>query len=558
MSNTAPADLAIIGGDVRTIDRAGTRASAVAIRDGRIVAVGSDEDVRAVSDPSTELIDARGRTVLPGFQDAHIHAPSAGLDRLRIDLLTAHSIDEYEERVLAYAARNLDREWILGGGWVSEHFPGGWPTAELLDRWVADRPVFLANAGNHGAWVNGRAMELAGITRDTPDPPDGRFERDAQGEPTGVLHEGAMDTVRRLIGTVDPDEQLDGLLEAQRYLHAVGITGWQDAIVGTYPTLDDSYETYLRASGSGALTARVVGALWWDRSRDESQLPFLLDRRSRAAEVEGRFRATSVKIMADGVCENFTAALLDPYVGEGGVPTDNRGISFVERDDLLRVAPLIDAEGFQLHIHVIGDRAARDALDAIEAARAANGPNDRRHHLAHLHVVHPDDVPRFARLGVVANCQPLWAAHGIEMDEFTSPQLGDPRWRWQYPFGGLARSGATLAFGSDWPVSSPNPFEEMHVAVHRIEPPGVEGASDVPVFLPDERLDLDTSIRAFTMGSAYVNHLDDVTGSLEPGKLADLIVLDRALDDAGTDGFSDTRVLLTLVEGERVHEAPGL
>ncbi|MEX2274713.1 MAG: amidohydrolase family protein [Actinomycetota bacterium] len=555
MSAASPADIAIVNAAVRTVDAADSRAGAVAIRGGRIVAVGDDRQIRELVDKGTDVIDARGRTVLPGFQDAHIHAPSAGLDRLRIDLLTAHSLEVYEERVLAYAARHPERRWILGGGWVSEHFGGGWPTAELLDRWVADRPAFINNAANHGACVNTRALELAGITKDTPDPPDGRFERDATGEPTGMLHEGAMNLVRRLIPSPQPEELIDGLLEAQRYLHAVGITAWQDAIVGTYSTLDDSFETYLQLAGDGRLTARVVGALWWDREQDESQLAFLRDRRARADAVSGRFRATSVKIMADGVCDNFTAALIDPYERPDGTPTDNLGISFVEREDLLRIVPMIDAEGFQLHIHVIGDRAARDALDAIAAARATNGSNDLRHHLAHLHVVHPDDVPRFAELDVVANAQPLWAAHSYEMDELTSPQLGEPRWRWQYPFGRLHRSGARLAFGSDWPVSTPNPFEEIHVAVNRVEPPGHEA---VDAFLPEEKLDFATSLRAFTMGSAYVNHLDDVTGSIEVGKFADLIVLDRDLDEAGNDGFHDTAVLLTLVEGERVHEAPGL
>ena len=551
----ASADTAIVNAAVRTIDAQDRRAGAVAIREGRIVAVGDDYQVREFVGSGTEVVDARGRSVLPGFQDAHVHAPSAGLDRLRIDLLTADSLESYAERILAYAARNPDRQWILGGGWASEYFPGGWPTAELLDRWVADRPAFVNNAANHGAWVNTRAMELAGITKDTPDPSDGRLERDADGEPTGMLHEGAMNLVRRLIPPPPAEELIDGLLEAQSYLHAVGITAWQDAIVGTYSTLDDSFETYLRLADDGRLTARVVGALWWDRAQDESQLPFLTDRRARADESRGRFRATSVKIMADGVCDNFTAALIDPYLRPDGSVSDNLGISFVERDDLLRIARLIDAEDFQLHIHVIGDRAARDALDAIAAARAANGAKDLRHHLAHLHVVHPDDVPRFAELDVVANAQPLWAAHSFEMDELTSPQLGEPRWRWQYPFGRLHRSGARLAFGSDWPVSTPNPFEEMHVAVNRVEPPGDNGAEP---FLPEEKLDFATSLRAFTMGSAYVNHLDDVTGSIEVGKLADLIVLDRDLDDAGDDGFHDTEVLLTLVEGERVHEAAGL
>jgi predicted amidohydrolase YtcJ len=553
------ADLALVSGAVSTMDPAGTRAQAVAVRGGRIVAVGADADVRAHVGPRTEIIDLRGRAVLPGFQDAHVHAPSAGLDRLRIDLSEAHSVPEYARLIRGYADAHPEADWLLGGGWSMDVFPGGAPRAEVLDEIVGDRPVFINNRDNHGAWVNSRAMELAGIDRATPDPADGRFERDPDGRPTGALHEGAMNAVRRLVPPTSVDDVIAGLLVAQAHLHSLGITGWQDAIVGDYSTLADSFDAYVATSEDGRLTARVVGALWWERDRDEAQIDGFIERRSRAGN--GRFRATTVKIMQDGVCENFTASLLSPYLIDGE-PTGGTGISFIDPESLGSIVPALDARGFQVHIHAIGERAVRDALDAFQAARRINGMNDHRHHIAHLQLVHPADIPRFRSLGVVANAQPLWAAYEPQMRELTIPFLGAERSQWQYPFGTLARDGARLAFGSDWPVSSPNPFWELHVAVNRTLPAaypyaGAEGPEADP-FLPGERLDRVTAMRAFTMGSAYVNHLDGDCGSIEVDKLADLVVVDRDPFATAEDEFWDAEVLLTLVEGRAVHEATGL
>ena len=261
--------------------------------------------------------------------------------------------------------------------------------------------------------------------------------------------------------------------------------------------------------------------------------------------------------MLDGVCENFTAAVLDPYLdGHGGI-TDNRGISFVDPQLLKEAVIHLDGQGFQVHFHALAERAVREALDAIEAARRANGMNDLRHHLAHLQVVHPDDIPRFRRLGAVANAQPLWAAHERQMDDLTIPFLGEPRWRWQYPFASLVRAGAQLAMGSDWPVSSPDPLEELHVAVNRVMAPEYRyGVDSREVFLPDERLDLATAIAAFTIGSASVNHLESVTGSIEVGKLADVVVVDRDLFAHPADEIASSNVELTMVEGERVFAGP--
>ncbi len=548
------ADLVLHGGAVYTVDTARRWAESVAVRGGRIVAVGTDAEVREQVGGAKEAIDLAGRMLLPGFQDAHVHAPSAGLDRLRVDLSEVHGLDEYRRLVRSYADAHPEAQWILGGGWAMDVFPRGTPTKEILDELVPDRPSFINNRDNHGAWVNSRALELARVTAQTPDPADGRVERDASGAPTGTLHEGAMNLVRDIVPPASADDQLRGLLLAQEYLHSLGITAWQDAIVGTYSTIQDSYDTYLTAAERGALTARVVGSLWWERGKGLEQLGFIADRRDRARD--GRFRATTVKIMADGVCENFTAAMLDPYFGPDGAPTGSSGIAFFEADELREAVVALDRERFQVHIHVIGDRAVRAALDAIDAARAANGSNDNRHHLAHIQVVHPDDVGRFRALGATANAQPLWAAFEPQMTELTIPFLGEERAAWQYPFASLLATGAMMAFGSDWPVSSPNPLWEIHVAVNRIEPPDYpyRDASTPEPFLPDERITLPEAIPASTMGSAYVNHLDDVTGSIEVGKDADLVVLDRNLFDHPVDEIYSAKVDLTFVEGRPVFE----
>jgi predicted amidohydrolase YtcJ len=554
VSDTGPADLAFVGGAVYTVNAARSWAQAVAVKNGRIVTVGTDADVRERVGPATEIVPLHGGMLLPGFQDAHVHPVSSGLERLLCDLHDVHSADAYLRIIQSYAQEHPDREWILGGGWSMDVFPSGSPGKELLDALVPDRFVYLESRDGHSAWVNSRAIELAGISAATLDPADGRIQRDAAGGPGGTLHEGAMDLVAPLAPQPSAEDFVAGLLAGQRYLHSLGITAWQDAIVGWGPDAD-TLAAYVGADERGELTARVAGALWWDRHLGEEQIEGLVAARGRGRG--GRFRANSVKIMQDGVLENFTAAVLEPYLDAAGAPTQNRGISFVEPGLLKRVVTSLDALGFQVHFHTIGDRAVREALDAIEAALAANGPTDHRHHLAHIQIVHPDDVPRFRALGAVANAQPLWAAHEPQLDELTTPFLGDPRWRWQYPFGSLVRAGATLAMGSDWSVSSPNPLEEIHVAVNRVMPPGYTygGEPGAEPFLPEERLDLPTAIAAFTTGSAYVNHLEDETGSIEVGKHGDLVVLDRNVFEHPAEEIAAARVLGTYVAGERVFAA---
>ncbi len=557
MAAEGPADLVLTGGAVYTLDAARSWAQAVAISGGRIAAVGTDADMRPYVGPHTEVVNLRGRMLLPGFQDAHVHASGGGLERSQCDLTGEHTRQGYLAAIRSYADRNPGAAWITGGGWGMDVFPGGVPSKDDLDQVVPDRPVFLSNRDHHGAWVNSRALALAGVDAATPDPPDGRIERTAAGEPQGTLHEGAMNLIRRVAPTVTLDEQVAGILEGQRYLHSLGITAWQEAIVGEYAVVPDCFGAYREVERQGLLTARVTGALWWQRAAGLSQLDFLTERRSIADG--SRFRTTSVKIMQDGVCENFTAAMLSPYLDGHGHQTGGTGTSFFDPEELKEAVTAIDARGFQVHIHAIGDRAVREALDAIAAARHANGPTQGRHHIAHIQVVHPEDVPRFRDLAVLANCQPLWASNEPQMTELTLPFLGPERSAWQYPFGSLARSGAQLCFGSDWPVSSPNPMWEMHTAVNRTTAPDYpfRGPDTGTPFLPGERIGLPAALAAFTIGSAYVNHDERDAGSVEPGKRADLAVLDRDLFAQPAAEIALAEVDLTLVDGTVVHARPG-
>jgi len=556
VSEARRCDWLFVGGGVYTMDAARSRPEAVAVRDGRIVAVGADAELRGLAGSGTRVVELRGRTLLPGFQDSHIHAVGGGLARLRCDLSEDTSLDGYARVIERYAAERPELGWIAGDGWAIPAFPGGIPDRRTLDALVPDRPAFLVNRDHHGAWVNSRALAVAGITALTPDPPDGRIERDQDGEPVGTLQEGAMALVARHVPQPSAAELRDGLLEAQRYLHALGITGWQDAIVGSYDGLHDNYETYRAAAESGELTARVVGALWWDRRQGLEQLDLFQERRLGAGA--GRFRCPTVKIMQDGVCENRTAAVLEPYCGHEQDVDGGRGISFVDPARLPTYVGELAAQGFQVHFHAIGERGVREALDALEAAGPAGAGRDLRHHIAHIQVIHPDDLPRFRQLGVVANMQPLWAASDPQMTELTVPILGAERARWQYPFGTLSRLGTILCSGSDWPVSSPNPLLCAHVAVNRVPPPdGSRGEGEAPEpFLPAERLDLPTQLAAATIGSAYINHADGETGSIEVGKLADLVVLDRDLFREPVSAIGSVRVALTLVAGEVVHADP--
>lgn len=518
--------------------------TALAVVDGRIAAIGSDAEVSALVGPQTRRINLAGRTLLPGFQDAHVHPPIGGLAMLRCNLHGIRGVDAVVAAISRYAELHPELPWVVGSGWESLDFELGCPSKGLLDRVVPDRPAFLISTGGHDAWVNSRALAVAGIKGDTLDPPHGRIERLADNDPQGTLHEAAVGLVEARLPQTTRGEYEEAILAAQTHLHRFGITSWQDAW-----TTRETLGAYRALAERGSLTARVTAALWWERSQGREQMDWF--REARATCAVGRLKATSVKIMQDGTTGNHSAALLTPYLEASGLPGDDLGMSFVEPTELSHHVAELDGDGFQVHFHAIGERAVREALDALEFARSVNPPHDNRHHIAHVCLVHPDDIGRFAALDVTANIQPLWAVDGEEMRTETT-YLGDERLGWWYPFSSIQRAGGRLAGGSDWPVSSADPFELIQVAATRVDPLTPEVLS----FLPHERLDLGSAFEAFTAGSAFLNHQDD-TGSIALGNLADLVVADLP-PDLQPLGLAESRVLMTVVEGEVVYVEEGV
>jgi predicted amidohydrolase YtcJ len=540
-----PAELLFKSGAVYTVDGSRSWAQAVGVSAGHIVYVGTDQGSAAYIGPATRLIDLKGRMVLPAFQDVHIHPISAGLQANACDLTGLTTAAEYVAAIQKYAQGHTGNGWITGGGWLMSAFgPGGRARRQLIDAVVPDRPVLLSSSDGHTYWANTKALELAKITRDTPDPRDGRIDRDPRsGEVIGSLQEGAGDRVAAIVPPPSATEREAGLAYALKLLNSYGLTAMQDAQV-----FEDDLKTYRALEHRHELTMRVVAAIWWEHTQGLEQIDRI--KRLRGEYASPLIDPGTVKIMQDGVLENYTGVLLQPYLKK---PGNVRGIPMVDPELLKEAVTLLDAAGFQVHFHAIGDGAVRESLDAIEAARRRNGDLGHRDHISHLELIDPADVPRFRELGVIANFQPLWAYADDYITKLTIPFLGPERAARLYPIGTIYRSGAVVAFGSDWYVSSANPLEEIQVAVTRMGP---QGETHTP-FLPGERINLPEALAAFTINAAYTNRLERTTGSIEVGKNADLIVLDHNLFAIPASEIDKSKVLLTLFGGRPVHGDPG-
>ena len=536
------ADILFTDGHVWTGLERRAPVDSVAVLAGHIVGVGSRADLGWALGSRTRVISLRGRLLLPAFHDAHVHPILAGLAMDGCQLAGLPDQHAYLEAVAAYAAEHPERPWIRGEGWSMSAFPGGIARASQLDELVSDRPVYLESRDGHSAWVNSAALAAARITAETPDPPHGRIERHGDGSPRGMLHQRATELVASRAPAATAAELEAALLRAQSELQRRGIGAWQDAHV-----TPEQQAAYLALVGRGQLSSRVALSLRWDASRDLRQVPELVARREAVAEAgAGRVRAVSVKLFQDGVIETATAALLEPYLEARDRPSANRGESLFAPEELRDICIALDRERFAAHVHAVGDRAVREVLDALTAARKVNGPREARHQIAHLQLVHPSDLSRFAALGAVANCQPLWAAETDEDRLLVRPALGPERMARSYPFGSLQRTGTSLAIGSDWNVSAPDPMAILDAAIRRVDA-GRPGAR--PLGPVSERITPEAALRAYTRGSAYAGWMDDVSGSIEVGKSADLVVLDG--DPLRPEGpsFTDARVLLTLLDG---------
>jgi len=533
-----PADLVLRHGAIYPLATDSGRVESLAIRDGRVVYTGEDAGARRFIGSRTAVLELRGQMVLPAFRDTHMHpSEGVGLGECRFDdLKTKEAVLDSLGRC---AAAHPEWTWIRGRGWQLPVFPEANPRREWLDALVPDRPVFLTAADGHSAWVNSRALRLAGVTRSTPDPPNGRIERDARThEPSGTLRERAVDLVASRLPPRTQEELRAGLLRALELANRYGIIAVHDASAS--PEL---LEAYAALDSAGRLTARVIAAIHVDPRGGPEQIDSLRAWRGR---FPGRhlYAPSAAKIFVDGVIEAKTAALLAPYrdnTGRSGEPN----LTPAALDTLVAA---IDAAGFQVHQHAIGDRAVRMALDALEFARRHNGPRDARPIIAHLELIDPADVPRFAALEVIPSFQALWAYADEYITRLTEPVLGPERSRWLYPIGSVAKTGAHLAAGSDWSVSSMNPLDAIQVAITRRGPDAPPG----PPWIPEEVVDLRTMLTAYTAGGAYAAGAEATQGSLEIGKDADLIVLDRDLYAIPVTQIHSAKVLLTLLAGREV------
>ena len=536
------ADLVLTNGTITTMDPARPLATALAVAEGKILYVGDDRGALRFRVGSTVVADLGGKMVLPAFQDSHVHLVTGGVELGLCDLNGLRTKEDVFEKIKAYAAANPETPWVTGGGWDLPLFPQANPRKEDLDALVPGRPAALSSADGHSAWVNSRALALAGVTKDTADPAGGRIERDpGTGEPTGTLRESAAGLVEKFIPELGPEDYLKGLKAGLGLANRLGIVSIIEASAG--PEILDAYAALDR---TGELSVRVLASLHVDTDKGAAEVERLVKLRDDYRGV--RLRSTSAKIFADGVMEPHTAALLEPYLDR----PDDRGTPLLEPEAFDALATALDAAGFQIHVHAIGDRAVRMSLDAFEAAGLANGFRDLRHHIAHLELIDPADIPRFKALGVTANFQPLWAYADPYITELTLPILGPGRSRWLYPIGSVAKTGAVIVGGSDWSVSSMNPLEAIQVALTR------RGPDDPPgdAWIPEEKVDLETMLRAYTMNGAWLSHDEKSRGSLEPGKAADLIVLGRDLFKIPPSEIGRVKVLLTLLDGREVFHDP--
>jgi predicted amidohydrolase YtcJ len=526
------------GGRVYTADAQRRVAEAVAVDGGRIVYVGDAAGAAPFTGPATRVVDLAGRMLLPSFTDAHVHMLEGGASLDACNVAGIAEKDAILAAIAACAATHPEAKWIAGSGWSLAAFPDANPSKQDLDRIVPDRPVFLIAEDGHSGWASSRALAAAKIDRTTPDPPRGRIEHDANGEPSGALRETAMEPVQALAFDVGPITALRGLHRAVAQAHAFGITSFVEA-----RSTISAYDWVYRALDlAGMLDARVVLSLWFDPARGDEQFEELASRRSH--DFTKHVHATAVKLFADGVAESRTAYLLEPY--EGG---SDRGSPNFAPERLAAIATRLDHDGFQLHFHAIGDAAVRDTLDAIAAARAANGPRDARDQIAHLQLVDPADWPRFASLGVFADVQALWACPEDYVMKLDVPALGAARAQRMYPIGSLVRAQAPLAAGSDWPVTSMNPLAAIQVALTRRDPRVQDGAQ----LGVNETVDLATMLDAYTIGGARLMHAEAESGSIEVGKSADLVVLDRDLFATPPGEIAQAQASMTLFEGELVY-----
>lgn len=538
-----PADLVITNAHIYTVNAKQPWAEAIAIQGNKITAVGNQKDIDALRGPTTKVIDAKGHMLLPGFTDCHIHFMDGSLGLMRVDLNGAASVAEIQKRVKAYADSHPKEPWILGMGWTYPTFaPTGLPDKRILDEVVPNRPVHLIAFDGHSSWANSKALEMAGITRETPDPPNGKIVRDEKGEATGALKESAGDLVAKVEPQPTREERLTALRMGMHEANRVGLTRVHSA------GQDFEYlDLYNELRQKGGMTLRFYMAYFLD---PPELTPAALEKIEQARHTyhDDWISGGVVKTMLDGVVEAHTAAMLTPYSDD---PSQS-GKLFWDPEKYKQAVAELDRRGLQIFTHAIGTRAVRLALDGYQNAAATNHITDARHRIEHIETITPEDIPRFGKEGVIASMQPLHAYPDDDTLKIWARNAGPDRasrgWSWH----SIEQNGAVLAFGSDWPVVTLNPWPGVQNAVTRQttegNPPGG--------WLPQERISLADTIKAYTLGAAFAGRREKTEGSIEPGKLADLIVLSQDLFTIKPSEIVKTEVMLTMVGGKVVYESP--
>ena len=534
-----PIDLIVTNGRIYS-GTDGKLAEALAIRGNKILLVGSNRTVKRLRRAQTTMVDAHGAAVLPGFNDSHIHLLSGGLALSELDLAGATTLDAVKSAIGDYATAHTDREWIVGRGWIYDSFDG-LPTRQQLDALVPDRPAYLTAYDGHTGWANSLALKLGGITRKTHNPTNGTIVKDPRtGEPTGALLENAMDLMDAALPHATRDTKLGALRSAIARAQSFGVTSVQNASGSP-----DELDLYGSLRDSGELDLRVYNALSADATLSEADLDRFDAVRKKYPD-DPLLKAGAVKLVVDGVVESHTAALLAPYTDK---PT--RGLPNYTPAQLNRIVTLLDRRGWQVLIHAIGDRGVRMALDAFEVAQAANPPpaRGRRHRIEHIETIDPADVPRFAKLGVIASMQPLHSNPAPDLMSLWSKNLGPERSSRGWLYGSLLKSGARLAFGSDWPVVTLDPRLGLHVATTRTSPEGLPDGG----WLPGERLTLPQALNAYNAGAAFASFDDQRKGTLAPGMLADVVILSSDIF-APDAKVLDSHVAVTIFDGRIVYD----
>ena len=538
-------DQVFVNGAVYTMNQDMPWAEAIAITDGVVVAVGANSEISEYTGDATTINDLKGRMLMPAFHDAHAHPIWSGIDQLKCPVFGLPSIEAIQNEVARCLNSTTTQStgWVVGAGYNLGLFPAGNANKSLLDAVSLEIPIYLDGEDGHSGWANSKALELAGITADTPNPELGIIEKDpVSGEPTGTLREpAAMGLIKQIIPGDDLELFDDGLLFAQNLAHSFGITSIIAASVG-----DKHLAAYKRLAEKGGLNLRMITSLEYGHT-GFAQGPEGFEEvfANRQRYQHSRINVDSIKIFIDGVFEGQTAALLEPYLDSGSMGELN-----INPAELNEAVTRFDQQGIQVHMHAIGDRGVRAGLDAFETALSVNGPTDNRHHISHLQLISPADIPRFAELAVIANFQSVWAFPEPYITEINLPEVGPERVNRMYPIGSIHKSGGMIVGGSDWAVSTMNPLVAIETAVRREDPDNlIQG-----VLNEDERMNLDEMLRAYTINVAYLMHQETTTGSIQVGKAADLIVLEQNLFDIPVDAIGDVRILRTMIDGVTVHQ----